>query len=138
MIEWIQSNQTLLWWLAASSVILFIATMVAVPLWAVRIPADYFADRTRQEPAPSVGNGSVQALVKIGRNLLGSLLVMIGILMLVLPGQGLLTILIGIMVMQFRAKYRIERWIVARPPVLHSMNWLRQRAGHEPLILNDN
>jgi hypothetical protein len=136
MIDWIQSNETLLWWLAASSITLFIATMVAVPLWAVRIPANYFADRTRHAPEPVAG-GAKQTVLKIGKNLLGAVLVLVGILMLVLPGQGLLTILIGIMVMEFPAKYRIERWIVTRPPVLHTMNWLRQRAGHEPLILHE-
>lgn len=137
MLDWIQGNETILWWLAASSIILFIATMIAVPIWAVRIPANYFANRTMHAPKASAGNGPKQTIVKIGKNLLGGVFVMVGILMLLLPGQGLLTILIGVMVMEFPAKYRIERWIVTRPPVLHSMNWLRQRAGHEPLILNE-
>jgi len=57
-----------------------------------------------------------------------------GIIMLVLPGQGIFTILIGIMLLNFPGKYRLERWIVARRPVLRSINWLRRRAGRAPLV----
>ena len=54
--------------------------------------------------------------------------------MLVLPGQGILTILIGIMFINFPGKYRLERWVVLRAPVLNVINKMRHRAGHAPLI----
>lgn len=69
------------------------------------------------------------------KNLLGYALVMAGIAMLVLPGQGMLTILVGILFLDFPGKYWFERWVVARSPVLQSINWLRRRAGHPPLLL---
>ena len=47
--------------------------------------------------------------------------------------QGLLTILIGIMLTDFPGKYKLERWLVRKRPVLTSINWLRQRAGKSPL-----
>ena len=53
--------------------------------------------------------------------------------MLVLPGQGLLTILIGLAVMQFPGKFELERWLVTRKGVLEGINWLRQRSGRLPL-----
>ena len=57
-----------------------------------------------------------------------------GVVMLVTPGQGLATLLIGLMLMNFPGKYRLERWVVTRGPVLHTINRLRHRAGHAPLI----
>jgi len=56
-----------------------------------------------------------------------------GIAMLVLPGQGVLTIVIGIMLLDFPGKYRFERSLAARRPVLRSINWLRRRANR-PLL----
>ena len=73
-------------------------------------------------------------MLMIGKNALGFILVVAGIIMLVLPGQGVFTILIGIMLLNFPGKYRLERWIVARRPVLRSINWLRRRAGRAPLV----
>lgn len=59
-----------------------------------------------------------------------------GALMLVLPGQGILTILISITLLDFHGKFRLQRWVVSRPGVLDSINWLRKRRGRDPLILD--
>ena len=72
----------------------------------------------------------------IGKNLLGYIFVVAGLIMLVLPGQGIFTILIGVMLLNFPGKYQLEQWIVARRPVLHSINWLRRRAGRAALVLD--
>jgi hypothetical protein len=72
----------------------------------------------------------------IAKNLLGYIFVVAGIFMLVLPGQGLLTIFVGIMFLNFRGKYELERWIVSRAPVLRSINWIRRRAGRAPLVID--
>ena len=58
-----------------------------------------------------------------------------GIAMLVLPGQGVLAILIGIMLLDVPGKYRFERWLVMRPPVWRAVAWLRTKAGKDPLTL---
>jgi len=50
----------------------------------------------------------------------------------VTPGQGLLTLLVGLLLMNFPGKYQLERWLVGRPGVLGALNWLRRRGGHEP------
>ena len=134
MIEWIQSRETVLWWLAALSAILFIATVMAVPMLLSRIPADYFA-RSRRPGKPWANfHPVVRAVLLTGKNALGLALVVGGIAMLVLPGQGILTILAGISLLDFPGKYRLERWIVSRPPVLRSINWLRRRNGRPPLV----
>jgi hypothetical protein len=65
------------------------------------------------------------------RNALALVLLAAGILMLVLPGQGILTILIALMVSTFPGKYRMERAIMRRPRVLRAANWIRRRY-HKP------
>ena len=133
MLEWIQTNDTIVWWLVASSAFTFLASLILVPMLVVRIPADYFTHRKRHHKKPEKYPPVIRIIVLIIKNVLGLILFCAGILMLVLPGQGLFTMFIGIMMMNFPGKYRLERWIVERGPVLKSINWLRDRAGHAPL-----
>ena len=134
MIEWIQSNETVLWWLAASTVVTFIATLIAVPILVVRIPPDYFSRRKNHPRLWANHHPVVRAMLLTGKNALGLVFVVAGFIMLVLPGQGIFTILIGIMLLNFPGKYRLEWWVVTRGPVLRSINWLRRRAGRDLLV----
>ena len=137
MVEWIQTHETILWWMAAASAVTFVGTLIAVPWLLVRIPTDYFAHRRRHREPWADQHPVVRALLLIGKNLLGCLFVVTGIVMLVLPGQGILAILIGVVLLNFPAKYKLERRLVRCGPVLRSVNWLRQRAGRAPLTLDD-
>ncbi len=74
-------------------------------------------------------------LLHLGKNLLGLVVLVIGIAMLVLPGQGVLTIVTGLLLMDFPGKYRFERWLVHQRPVLLGVNWLRGKAGRQALLL---
>jgi len=56
-------------------------------------------------------------------------------MLLVLPGQGLLTILLGIIMIDFPGKYHLQRWCISRESVLHSMNWLRKKGKRAPIKL---
>ena len=56
-----------------------------------------------------------------------------GIVMLALPGQGVLTVLIGISLTNFPGKYALERKLVSQPSVFNAINWLRKRSGKPPL-----
>lgn len=137
MIKWIQSHRATIWWVAGASILVFIASLIIVPLLIVRIPSDHFAHKTRR-PTPRVGRRSpLRWALIVGKNLLGCVLVFAGLAMLFLPGQGLVTILIGIALLDFPGKYRLERWVVSRGAVLRSINRLRQRAGRPPLFLED-
>lgn len=134
MLEWMQANEVIVWWMFATSIVTFVAALVGAPLWIINIPADYFSEKRRvHEQLFDLDTTGV--LLAIGRNLLGVILVLIGILMLILPGQGVLTILVGIMLMDVPGKYKIARSLISHPPVLRSMNWMRRRAGREPLAL---
>lgn len=133
MIDWIKANDALFWWLAAASVVTFVGSLVVVPVLVSRIPADYFAHPRRPRAAMDARPAWARIALRIGKNVLGVLLMFGGLAMLVLPGQGLLTLLIGFMLVDLPGKYRFERWLVSRPRIASGINWLRLRAGREPL-----
>lgn len=136
MVQWIHNNAALLWWLAAASLVTFVATLAVVPILLVRIPPDYFVGEKRRRRLRESRHPVVRAAWLIGRNLLGAVFIAVGILMLVLPGQGLLTILAGILLLDFPGKRRFERWIISHAFVLGSINWLRRRGGRAPLLVD--
>lgn len=67
------------------------------------------------------------------RNLLGLPVVIAGIAMLVLPGQGILTIMVGLGIMNFPGKFEIEKWVITRRGVLKALNWIRGKERHPPI-----
>jgi hypothetical protein len=111
----------------------FVVSLGAVAAVVLRLPADYFREgyvSPLAERRPVVRWAGV-----IIKNVVGALLVVIGLLLSLpgIPGQGLLTILIGVMLLNFPGKRRIERRLVSRPPVLATVNALRARFGKSPL-----
>lgn len=120
-------------WVSALSALTFIGSLIAVPIIVTRIRADYFEDPYRHEPGLQRGHPAVYVTVRVLKNLLAVILVAGGVLMLVLPGQGLLTILIGVGVSDFPGKFRLERRLVALPGILAGINWIRRKAHVEPL-----
>nr|PZN22770.1 MAG: hypothetical protein DIU78_15115 [Pseudomonadota bacterium] len=120
--------------LALFSVVTFVGSVVGVPYFLTRLPADYFTHHERAVlgmPEPRLPPWRI--LLRVLKNLLGAILVLLGILFLVLPGQGLLTILVGVFLLDFPGKRRFERWLIARPAVFRAINALRHRAGRPSL-----
>ena len=113
----------------------FFGTLLLVPWLVIQLPADYFHESYRPTLLWGVAHPVLRALLNLGKNLLGLIVLLMGVAMLVLPGQGILTIVTGLLLMDFPGKYRFERWLVHKGPVLHLVNWLRQRAGRAVLRL---
>lgn len=136
LVDWASNNEQLLWWLAVSSLIVFLASLILVPWLIVRIPVDYFVkdNQSRSSLAIILGPHPVAiALVRILRNIVGITFIVLGLLLLVLPGQGLLTIFLGVLVSDFPGKRRAVNRLVAKPSVYRPINWLRRRAGKSPI-----
>lgn len=132
LITWLQSHQILLWMVCGGSLVLFFATLVFIPVFVARLPADYF---TRQPAATLAAHKT--ALTCIGllcKNALGILLILMGIAMLVLPGQGVITIVIGLALVDFPGKYRLQQRLVRQPAVFNALNWIRKKSGRTPLL----
>jgi putative transmembrane protein PGPGW len=133
--EWVRSKLVtellappVLLGISVGSVVLFVATLL-LGSWAVRrLPADFLLDQDRPQKARGLA-----LLGDVVRNLVGFLLLVVGVLMLVLPGQGLLTILAALSLMDFPGKRKLERRLILLPRVLNTVNRLRERAGAPPL-----
>lgn len=123
----------LFWWFAAASVFVFVASLLVVPMIVVRIPPDYFVSDKRRHAPWAAHHPVVRSVLLLLKNVLGGLFVVMGLAMLVLPGQGIITILIGIMLLDFPGKFQLERWLVAHRAVWKTINWMRRRAGRPPL-----
>ncbi|MHC4340435.1 MAG: PGPGW domain-containing protein [Planctomycetota bacterium] len=133
MLEWIRAHETLLWWLGALSVVTFVATLGLLPLAIIRIPADYFS---RRKPSPDswAGHHPLLRFALIGgKNLLGVLFLLAGVAMLVLPGQGIITILIGLTLLDFPGKRKLELRLIRIPAIHRAIDWIRRRSQRPPL-----
>jgi len=120
-------------WFIGVSFASLVTTLLLVPALIKRIPTDYFS-HSRRLPVVATSNHPVISLAFAGaKNLLGATLVLAGLLMLFIPGQGLLTLLAGLMIMNYPGKFALERWLIRRPHVLSAVNWLRARHGQPPL-----
>jgi hypothetical protein len=108
--------------------ILGLVSLLALPWLLARIPVDYLVAAS----APA-RRGSAGSLGRVVRNVLGGLVMLLGIAMLVLPGQGVLTILAALVLLDFPGKRRLERWFILRPRVFGALNSLRARVGRPPL-----
>jgi hypothetical protein len=132
--EWFRGREALWWWLFAASVAMFVLTPVAIGWIVISMPADYFAERRRRRDSPGWQRHPVlRPLVFVVKNLVGAALILAGIVMLVVPGQGALTIAVGLMLVDFPGKLSVLRSLATRKSAWRSLNWLRKKAGREPL-----
>jgi archaellum biogenesis protein FlaJ (TadC family) len=115
------------------SVILLLGALIAVPIVVVRLPADYLVHSRRKTLSRRVRRAEVAILLIGLKNILGIFLILLGLIMLLTPGQGLLAILTGISVSNLPGKYHMECWIITRRPIWKSVQYLRRRFGRVPL-----
>lgn len=137
MITWIQAHSALLLTgLGVLGVATFVVSLITLPIIIARLPVDHFVvERTRS--VPWQGARPLRSiLLVLGRNLLGVLLVLGGVLMLFLPGQGILTIAIGLLMIDFPKKRAFQAWLLAWKPVNRGINWLRRKADQPEFILS--
>lgn len=133
LLSWIESHQALTLLLAGASMLTFIGSILVLPVLVAAMPEDYFLDAKRHQSRLRRFHPLIYLSLHLLKNVLGWLLVFCGILMLVLPGQGLLTILVGLMLSDFPGKFALERRLAGNPRVMVALNWLRRRAGRRPL-----
>lgn len=116
---------------AASSLV----SLAAVTAVLVSLPPGYFRDGAPATSWPR--SPALRGLWKVAKNLLGLALVGLGLLLSLpgIPGQGILTILIGLILLDFPGKRSLERRLVTRPAVLRAINRLRARFNRPPMEL---
>ena len=126
-LEFLSDYKIYLVWLGTLSFIIFIFSLLTIKWLVALIPSDYFIKKNNSEFR---SNYPIFWLVSIIiKNLIGYILIFGGILMLVLPGQGLFTIFVGLMLSNYPGKFYIERKFIAIPSVLRAINWLRKKSN---------
>jgi len=122
--------------LMALSAASFIVSIIGVPWYVKRLPEDYFSRREQEDLGIERSDRTLWGkLAVVFQNAIGALLVLAGLAMLILPGQGLLTLVVGILMMEFPGKRKLQRRVLAIPAVLKAVNALRKRSGEPPLVV---
>ena len=133
--ELLTEHKMLFGWLTAASLIAFVGTLLIIPVLVARMPHDYFVRRRKLLSRTGEKSGIGRWTFHIIKNAFGVTFLAAGIAMLVLPGQGILTMLVGLMCMDFPGKRRFELTLARRPGVLAAINWIRTRSGNGPLLM---
>ena len=135
IISWSSMNSDLLFLLGSLSIFILIISVFMMVLIISFLPEDYFKSENRNLIS-SVQNSRyplLKLLVLITKNFFGVLLLLSGIFMLVLPGQGILTIITGLVFMDYPGKYKFERKLLRQKGVINSINWIRSRLSKPSL-----
>ena len=120
--------------LTMASILGFVGSLIAIPLILVRLPADYFDTRTPRHWMKD-HHPALRLSGLIVKNVVGIVFLLAGFAMLFLPGQGLLTMLIGVSLMDFPRKRELEAKMVSQPTLLGAINAMRRRFDKPPLTL---
>ncbi|MGI8668317.1 MAG: hypothetical protein ACR2J3_00530 [Aridibacter sp.] len=112
-------------------------SFLAIGIVMVKIPADYFSLNYKQHFMPDK-SWWMRWSVLIIKNIFGIFLIVLGLLLSLpgVPGQGILTILLGLIMIDIPGKRPLEAKIIKRPTVLSAVNKLRKRYNKPPLILD--
>jgi archaellum biogenesis protein FlaJ (TadC family) len=117
-------------------VVTFFLNLGIVSFILVKLPKDHF--KHDQSKRVTGSSATVRLLKVIGKNVAGWLLIALGIVLSLpgVPGQGLLTVLLGLMLVDFPGKHRLEQKLLSRPAIINSINGLRGRFGKPALELD--
>ncbi len=115
----------------------FVLSFAAIGIVMVKIPENYFSPHYQQDFMPN-SSFLVRWGAVILKNFLGVLLICLGIVLSLpgIPGQGLLTILLGLIMLDIPGKRPIEARIIQRPAILAAINKLRAKYNKPPLVLD--
>ncbi|UCH91299.1 MAG: hypothetical protein JSU60_00850 [Nitrospirota bacterium] len=117
------------------SVIAFVGTLIAIPAILIRLPPDYFKNH-HHKPWFANHHPVIRTLGLMIKNIVGIIFLLAGIAMLFLPGQGLLTMLLGILFIDFPGKHRLEQKLIQHPQILKAINAFREKSGKPPFTFD--
>ena len=113
------------------SLILFVGTIVAIPVILNQLPTNYF-----QPGLEHVWMKGYHPVLRnmglVVKNTVGLIFLLAGLAMLVLPGQGILTMVIGLSLLDFPGKHRLEHTLLTQPMVFQAMNAIRATCSKPP------
>lgn len=103
----------------------------------VKIPENYFSSHYQQDFMPG-SSWVVRWGAVIAKNIFGVFLILLGLVLSLpgVPGQGILTILLGLIMLDIPGKRPLEARIIKRPAILSAINDLRARYKKPPLVMD--
>ncbi|PYT01830.1 MAG: hypothetical protein DMF63_03060 [Acidobacteria bacterium] len=113
----------------------FVLSLVIVAIVMVKIPENYFSSHYQHDFLPN-SSWLTRWGATVAKNVAGLILVIAGIIMLVGPGQGILTILIGLILMDIPGKRPLEARLIKRPVILAAVNSFRAKYKKPPLMMD--
>jgi hypothetical protein len=131
---WYFANEKIWQILGILSIFFFIGTLITVPLIIINLPQRYLVEDRFSRPTSRQTTYSLYILLK---NILGGLFIIAGVVMLILPGQRLLTLAIGFMLINLPCKRTLVLQIIRRQGVRTMINLLRAKAAKPPLEVPD-
>jgi len=142
MIDWLSHFwSSLTWQSILIGVLLFLVSLAvsftSIAVVMVKIPPTYFSLTHRRDFLPN-SKWYVRSGAMAAKNVLGVFLIILGLILSLpgVPGQGILTILLGLVMLDIPGKRPLEARIIQRPAVLSAVNSLRARYGKPPLIMD--
>ena len=135
ILNWFKAHPGLTGAILVGSLVLAVIYAVLIYVAIARMSPDYFIQSDKTPGGWRSRHPLLRVVTLSIKNLVGVLLVLMGILMLVLPGQGILTLLIGISLLDFPVKRGLEKKIVGMPAVHNAINKIRSRVGQPPMVL---
>ena len=111
-------SSRLLAWVTGVSIATFTVSAAVLPWLLTRLPEDYFVETARVARPPWPSHPLAYWAWRVAKNVLGVVLLPAGVVMLVTPGQGVLTIIAALWLLDFPRKRRWERYLILLPNVL--------------------
>ena len=118
------------------SLLTFLGSLIILPLLVLRMRADYFIRHHREVVERHKRHPVLAVITFFLRNSIGLCLLVAGIAMLVLPGQGILTMVLGFSCIDFPGKHRVMDRVMANKKIQHALNWIRHKGGKEDLVFS--
>jgi len=113
---------------------MFLVSALLVPIFVQTLPPDYFKKR-KIRAKPKWVPFPLHVLYLVAKNIIGIVLIVLGLAMLVLPGQGLITLIVGIILTDIPGERQAFLFVLRKTPVLKGMNWLRKKKNIPPFEL---
>jgi len=110
------------------SIVLLIASVVATPWLVSRLPADYLRHKEHKVNRYPL----TRVVILFIRTLIGFALIIAGLIMLIIPGPGLVTLVAGISIARFPGKRTLLGKIASHRIIFSSLNRMRQQHGRPP------
>ena len=128
---WMRSHWQLMLILSGLTMVASLASVSAI---IISLPPNYF---TRKKHVSMIRNPILRVLWIVVKNVVGAFALIAGFIMLFTPGQGILTLFVGVILCDFPSKRRIERNLIARPLVLTTINRIRVKYRRPPIMIDE-